>query len=202
MYEKKVRLYTRQNEKTLCSLKKKGRIINERKYVELHFGPDADLFLESYEWFTAEAAKRLPKPEDVTAPIWCSISTKGCLKPIESTLVYVLEVPENRIIYFDAMKWDHVLNRIYLPEDEKDALQYQKHLEMIGVSDGFHFFVGKYKGMFPDEEQRIRKSWNRVFEIDIWSPFQVTGNIWEIKNEWVKKIVYPGEPIPEDDETV
>ena len=31
------------------------------------------------------------------------------------------EVPENKVIYFDDVKWDYVLNRIYLPDDEADA---------------------------------------------------------------------------------
>lgn len=57
MSEKYVRLYTRQNDKTLYALEHKGRIINEKRYVELHFGPDAELFLESYDWFTKEASK-------------------------------------------------------------------------------------------------------------------------------------------------
>ena len=202
MGEKLIRLYTRQNDKTLNSLEKKGRIINERMYVQLHFGPDADLFLDSYDWFTKEAQKRLKKPEDVSAPIWCSISTKCCLRPIENTVVYVLKVPEDKVIYFDNLKWDYVLNRIYIPKDAEDAKKYSKHLKELGVADGFSFFAGKYKGMFPEEEERIRKSWIRAFEIDEWSPFNVTGNIWEIRAEWVKKIIYPGERIPEDEEVI
>lgn len=202
MAEKMIRLYTRQNDKTLYDLEKKGRIINERIYVKLHFGLDADLFIESYDWFTKEASKRLPKPDDVTASIWCSISVEGCLKPVENTVVYVLEVPESQVMYFDNLKWDHVLNRIYLPKDEKDALAYEKHLKDIGVKDGFSFFVGKYKGKFPEEERKIRESWVRAFDIDNWSPFEVSGNLWEIKKEWVKKIVYPGETLPRDEEVL
>ena len=96
-----VRLYTRQNDKTLYQLERDGRIINQRVYVELHFGDIAPLFMESYDWFTEEAARRVEKPADVHAPIWCSISRENCLKPIEGTVVYVLEVPAEKIIYFD-----------------------------------------------------------------------------------------------------
>ena len=53
-----VTLYTRQNDKTLAQLERDGRVINQRLYVRLHFGDVADLFLESYEWFAQEAAKR------------------------------------------------------------------------------------------------------------------------------------------------
>ena len=83
MAVKTVTLYTRQNDKTLRQLERDGRIINHRAYVEMHFGDIAPLFMESYDWFTKEAAKRVPKPEDVHAPIWCSISPDNCLKPIE-----------------------------------------------------------------------------------------------------------------------
>ena len=195
MGEKTVRLYTRQNDKTLYQLERDGRIINRRIYVEMHFGDIAPLFMESYDWFTKEAANRGPKPDDVHAPIWCSISVENCLKPIPGTVVYVLDVPEEQVMYFDDVKWDYVLNRIYLPKDEKDAAEYRQHLKDIGVANGFEFIEGRYKGKYPEEERRIRESWLRCFEIDNWTLFNVCGNLWEIKKEWVHKIVHPGEQI-------
>lgn len=195
MSGKTVKLYTRQNDKTLYQLERAGRIINQRVYVELHFGDIAPLFMESYDWFTKEAAKRVEKPADVQAPIWCSISRENCLKPIEGTVVYILEVPEEKIIYFDEGKWDYVLNRIYLPKDEADRQEYKQHLKDIGVVNGFEFFQGRYAGKYPQETQRIRESWKRVFEIDNWTIFNVCGNIWEIRQEWVKQIVHPGQAV-------
>ena len=190
-----VKLYTRQNEKTLSQLERDGRIINQRAYVKLHFGDMADHYLESYDWFTQEAAKRVPKPEGVQASIWCSISANNCLKPIPGTVVYVLEVPEEQVIYFDEGKWDYVLNRIYIPADEEDRLAYKKHLKALGIQNGFEFFQGRYKGMYPREEERIRESWKRVFQIDNWTIFNVCGNIWEIRKEWIRQIVHPGESL-------
>lgn len=195
MDQKTVKLYTRQNDKTLFQLERENRIINNRVYVELHFGDIAPLFMESYDWFTKEAAKRVAKPQDVKAPIWCSISKENCLKPIEGTVVYVLEVPEEQVIYCDECKWDYVLNRIYLPKDEADGAAYKEHLKKIGVANGFEFLQGRYQGMFPEEEKKIRESWNRVFDIDNWTIFNVCGNIWEIKKEWVRRIVRPGETL-------
>lgn len=51
------------------------------------------------------------------------------LRPIEGTVVYVLEVKENEIVYFDSFKWDLVLNHLYIPKDEEDLKQYQEELE-------------------------------------------------------------------------
>ena len=195
MEQDTVRLYTRQNDKTLTQLERDGRIINQRAYVRMHFGDMAQHYLDSYDWFTAEAAKRVPKPDDVTASIWCSISAQNCLKPINGTVVYVLDVPKDQVIYFDEAKWDYVLNRIYIPADEYDRAAYKKHLNALGVQNGFEFFQGRYKGMYPREEERIRESWKRVFDIDNWTIFNICGNIWEIRREWVRQIVHPGEPL-------
>ena len=195
MGQEMIILYTRQNDKTLYQLERDGRIINQRVYVEMHFGDIAPLFMESYDWFTKEAAKRVPKPDDVQAPIWCSISEENCLRPIPGTVVYILEVPKEQVMYFDDVKWDYVLNRIYLPKDEEDAAAYKQHLKDLGVANGFEFIEGRYKGMYPEEEQRIRESCKRCFEIDNWTIFNVCGNLWEIRKEWVKKIVRPGETI-------
>jgi hypothetical protein len=48
--------------------------------------------------------------------------------------------------------------------------------------------------MFPEEERRIRESWERIFDIDDWSPFHVCGNIWEILDDQVKQILRPEDP--------
>ena len=186
-------LYTRQNDKTLQPLEREGRVINHRKFVELHFGDVAPVFLDSYDWFTKEAAKRIPKPDDVQAPIWCAISPRACAPPIENTVVYVLEVPREQVIYFDDKKWDYVLNRIYLPKDEADAKAYRQHLAALGVSTGYEFFEGRYRGQYPQEVARIKESWLRVFEIDHWGIGNVCGNLWEIRREWVREIIRPGE---------
>ncbi len=190
-----VKLYTRQNEKTLDQLMRDGRFINQRTYVKLHFGDMADHYLESYDWFTREAAKRVPKPDDVQASIWCSISPENCLKPIPGTVVYVLEVPKDQVIYFDEGKWDYVLNRIYIPADEEDRLAYKRHLKALGLQNGFEFFQGRYKNMYPQEMERIRDSWKRVFQIDNWTIFNVCGNLWEVREEWVRQVIRPGDSL-------
>ncbi len=191
------RLYTRQNDKTLLELRRSGRIINREVYVRLHFGDMAEHYLESYAWFTREAEKRVSRPEDVNASIWCSISAENCLPPIEGTVVYVLDVPRDRIIFFDEGKWDYVLNRMYLPADAEDAARWSAHMKELGVTSSYDLYRGRYGGMFPGEAERIRESWKRVFDIDNWTIFNVCGNIWEIREEWIVRIVRPGESVRE-----
>ena len=56
---------------------------------------------------------------------------------------------------------------------------------------------GKYGGYFPDLDQEIIASWDRIFDIDEWDEFKVQANIWEIKEDWIKHIIYPGQDLHE-----
>lgn len=97
-----VNLYTRQHENSLYELKNKGIIQNKSLYVSLHMRDISDFFLEKYDYFVKMAAKRVPKPDDISYPIWCSVSKGNCLKPIEKEVVYAITVPKDEVIYFDG----------------------------------------------------------------------------------------------------
>lgn len=188
-----VTLYTRQHENSLYELKNKGRITNKELYVRLHMGDISDFFLERYNIFVKMAEQIIPRSNEIQYPIWCSISKKSCLRPIEKELVYVLEVPRDQVIYFDGGKWDYVLNDLYIPKDDADKADFEKEIAALGVRDQFNFITGRYKGMYPHIEKKIKDSWVRIFEIDEWNEYLVQANLWEIKEEWVVRIVGPGE---------
>lgn len=187
-----IRLYTRQNEKTLHMLEHGGRIIAQRVYVQLHFGDMAGHYLCCYDWFAGQAARRLPKPQGAELPIWCAVRPENCLPPEDGTVIYILDVPEERVIFCDDAKWDYVLNFHYLPSGPEDEAAYARHLEDIGVSNGFEFFIGRYAGKYPEEERLIRDSWQRVFDVPDRSVRTACGNIWEIRKEDIVRIVRPG----------
>lgn len=190
-----VNLYTRQHENSLYELERKGYMSNKELYVRLHMGDVAEWFLAKYNHFVKLAEKRIPRPSKIEYPIWCSISQKNCLKPIEKSLVYCLQVPENEVIYFSGGKWDLVLNNLYIPLDKKDAERFEEQIHALGLEDGFQIIEGKYKGLYPNIESEIIHSWERIFNIDEWNIFDVQANLWQIKQEWVRHIIHPGEDL-------
>lgn len=188
-----VNLYTRQHENILYELKNKGIIQNKRLYVSLHMRDISDFFLEKYDYFVKMASKRVPKPNDISYPIWCSVSKGNCLKPIEKEVVYAITVPKDEVIYFDGAKWDLVLNNQYVPLDEDDAKRFDKELVKRRIDNSFNIFDRKYDEMFDNLREEIVNSWERIFEITDRSEFVVQANLWQIKEEWIKHIVYPGD---------
>lgn len=187
---KKVTLWTRQDINSLEDLKNNGVIRIKRMHLEEKFDEIANYIIFLYKWFVNAAEKVVPKPEDVEFPVWCSISEENMLRPIEGQVVYVLEVDESEIIYFDGLKWDYALNHHYIPKDEIDGEDYAKDLENKGFKDSFSFINEKTSHFYLAEKKRVMDSWMRVFEIDQWDIFRVQANIWEIRPEMIKDILY------------
>lgn len=197
---KTVEIFTRQHEHSIYELLNKGRITNKEYYVRLHMGPDADYFTERYGTFVKMAEKYVERPLGIEYPIWGSTTKENCLKPTERELVYCLEVPQDQVIYFDGLKWDYVLNYLYVPLNEEDQKRFQQKLDQVGIDTEFFILLGKYKNMFPEIEQEIRDSWERIFIIDDWKSPWIQANLWGIEENWVKRIVHPGEDIFEENE--
>lgn len=188
-----VNLYTRQHENSIYELENKGIITNKKLYVQLHMADIAPFFLERYDYFVKMAEGFVPRNNISEYPIWCSVSKKNCLKPIDKEVVYAIRVPKDEVIYFDGGRWDLVLNNQYIPKDAADAEDFDRLLKSYGLSHTFDIFDRKYTGAFDDVKVRIRNSWKRIFEITDRSEFVVQANLWCIKKEWVKHIIRPGE---------
>ncbi len=143
-----------------------------------------------YKWFVEAAEKKVPRPDEVEFPVWCSISEENMLRPTVDEIVYVLEVDKADVIYFDGSKWDYVLNHHYIAKDENDALEYARELEIKGFDNSFSFINEKTSRFYPQERKKVMDSWHRIFEIEKWDIFKVQANIWEIKAEMIKDILY------------
>jgi len=187
---KKVTLWTRQDKRSLEDLKNNGVIRIKRKHLEEKFDLIADYIISLYSWFVEAADKRVPRPKGVEFPIWCSISEEYMLRPTETELVYVLEVDESEIIYFDGSKWDYVLNHHYVPKDKIDGEEYEKDIESKGFRNSYSFLDENTAHFYPEERKKIMDSWIRVFETDQWDAFRIQANIWEIRPGMIKGIIY------------
>lgn len=184
-----VRLWTRQDKRSLESIEKDGVYRVREDYIGEQFKDIAYHYIESYKWFVRTASKRVPNPEGVEFPIWCAISKESMYVPTDDTIVYELEVDESEIIYFDGRKWDFVLNHHYIPSNKDDEEKYIKEMEKLGLIDSYSFFEGKYANFYPLEKRKIINSWIRIFDIEDWNVFGVQANIWEIRKDMIREII-------------
>ena len=185
-----VRLWTRQHIKSLDDLKENGVIRIEWEHLNFKFEEISDYIINLYLWFVEQAEKKVPRPEGVEFPIWCSVSEENMMRPIDDEVVFVIEVNEKDVIYFDGAKWDYVLNHHYVPKDENDEKEYAEDIEKKGFANTFSFLDDKTSHLYPEEKRKVLESWHRIFDIDKWDIFRVQANIWEIRPEMIKEIIY------------
>lgn len=189
-------LYTCQNIKSLDSINATGRFINRRKYVENHFTDISNIFIRCYDWFTVQADKIVSKPSDVEYPIWCSTSVEATLRPTEDEIIYILDIPDSKVILFDGGKWDYILNLIYIPKNQEDLDRYKEKLKLKGINNQFDIFHSNLSNFYKNEQQEVMDSWHRIFDISNSTNFSLQGNIWEIKKENILEIIKHGNSIP------
>ena len=80
-----------------------------------------------------------------------------------------------------------------MPLDENDATRFENSLKKCSADKVYNLFEKKYNGIFDDVREKIVASWERIFDITDKSEFVVQANLWQIKEEWIKHIVYPGD---------
>ena len=181
-------LWTRQDIRSLKEIEESGRYRVKKSYIEEQFGDIAEHYLNAYDWLTRAATKIVPKPEGVDYMVWCSISDQNMLRSIEGTVVYKLEVPKDEIVYLDGMKWDYVLNHLYIPKDDEDERKYRDEMKKKGFNDVFSPIKEEYAHFYPLEKKKIVDSWDRIFQIDDWNIFTTQANIWEIRSDMIVDI--------------
>ena len=185
-------IWTRQDIRSLDDIKNNGVFYSKAEYVKDQYRDIAPFYMSLYRWFVQAARSRMAVPEGIEFPIWCSVSRDGMLKPIEGTVCYELEVDADKVIFFDGKKWDSVLNHWYIPASEEDLTQYAKRISVVGLDVNTASFIqGKYANLYPLEKQRVMESWYRIFDIEKWDPYFTQANIWEIRPEMIKNIIYP-----------
>lgn len=187
---KKVRLWTRQDKRSLEALNREGVIRIQPEHLQEKFEEISPYILSLYDWFVEAASTKVAKPSGVSYPVWCSVSEENMLRPTENEVVYELEVDPAEVIYFDGSKWDYVLNHLYIPENEQDASRYNAQLEAKGFKHGFSLIDSKTAHLYPIEKAEVIASWHRIFTIDQWDIFKVQANLWEVRRDMVKSVLY------------
>lgn len=106
--------------------------------------------------------------------------------PSEGTVIMELTLDPSRITSVNIEKWGAILNYSYIPADEKDAKRHHELLEQYGISDAKAYMSQFY----PQIKREIVLSWDRLFDDSIiLGNDSKYGNIWEIRKEWVTKVI-------------
>lgn len=173
------RLWTAQTKPVLDCILKEGRAVAKTAYVDQKYQEAAWVFQEAYGFFRKALAERLPAPEGAETPYWLQCSERFVFQGAGSWLLE-LAVPQERVLLFEREKWEKVLNLSYIGKDAAEEAAFSEELLRAGLSTSFEAFATPF---YPMQKQKIKKSWERLFERTAEEPDKLAAAVWEIRKE-------------------
>jgi Domain of unknown function (DUF3841) len=161
-------------------------------------------FADAYQWMIEQLTHRVGKPPaGCQWPIWAWYQYSSRAKPkpdlrrsahLPTGTIGVrmeLEIEDSQVLLSDFELWHHALNYQYLSESEEDDEVFEQELAQQGLSP--------YNRQFPplpsDYDAKIRKSWQRIFDLDWASEYHrprfqktIQAVFWELRIEQVRKV--------------
>lgn len=186
---KRIKLWTRQNKGILTDLENYGVYRVKEEYIREKLDTITPFYLKAYKWYTEKASKIVSKPKDVKYPIWLSTTENMMLQPTEDTVVLELELDEKYAVITDQEKWGYVINYWYVPLDRADERKHNEELEKYGIPDESALIMSGKGNFYPLLRNKIKKSWDRLFDNKITLCNLTQATLWEIKKEWVVNII-------------
>lgn len=180
-----MKVWTRQDKGIIDILEKEGRYIAKREFIEMKMEDCARFYFEVYSWYSSRANAIVPKPEDVSFPIWVSLSEDFMLQSTDDSVILELEVDSSSVIIMDTGKWDRVVNFWYVPLDESDEDEFESKLKKHDIANSSAAYMSGY---YPHLKKEILRSWDRLFDNSYSLSDMMQGTLWEIRKDWVVKV--------------
>lgn len=182
----RIKVWTKQHKNVLKELEATGRYFAKKQYIAMELQEHAGLVLEAYDWLVKHGPDAKNRPLDVSYPVWVSLKYDAAMLASENTVMLELAVDPEIITPINIAKWGAILNYSYIPGSPQDNMRHKKLLEEYDVSDAKAYMSQFY----PQIKKEISGSWSRLFDDSITMGNDLKyGTIWEIRKEWITRII-------------
>lgn len=183
--DKKVKVWTKQHKNILLDIQKNKTYIVKREYIINKMEEHSDIYLNAYSWLYNKCVNKADIPKDAKYPIWVSLTEDSKIENSEGNVILEILIDSDKLTIFDLEKWGSIVNYMYIPKDKKDEAEHEKLLSSYNIDDCTAYMSPFY----PNIKSKIIKSWDRLFDDNIKLSKNFVGIIWEVKEEWISKII-------------
>lgn len=180
--DNKIKVWSRQHQNVLQKLEEKGVYRVKERYIRKRLGSCADIYLDVYRWLRNQAGKRMDIAPENKFPIWLSVEESLKLPEAEGHVFFELEIPESEIMIFDELKWDYIVNYLYLPKNKEDKKRFKKKVEKYNIQVESDIYLQDF---YPALKKEMTASWQRLFDQEIKLSDHQLGICWQLKKDWV-----------------
>jgi len=185
--DSKVKVWSRQHKNVLEKLKEDGIYKVKERYIRKKLDDCADIYLDVYRWLRNEAGKRMEISEELKYPIWLSTEEELKLPAADGMVFFDLEIPKDKLMIFDMLKWDYIINYLYLPKNKQDRKIFKKKLDKYNINVESNIYLQNF---YPRLKREMTSSWKRLFDPQIKLSDNQVAVSWELKEEWVVDYEY------------
>jgi hypothetical protein len=182
----KLRVWTAQADLVIDNIEKDGIYHVKRTYILEKYGQISKLFLEPYDWFISRAASKISPPPGAEYPIWVYCDPIMVSNYAPGDHIIDIEVPRDKVILFDQAKWLKILNLSYIPANPADGERFKRTIIEYGLQHESKAFTTNF---YPEFKREIIRSWDRLFDDSIKLSQDEMGALWEIRKDWITRIV-------------
>lgn len=176
-------MYTVQTREVLEVLERDGVNYVKRAYIDKKYEESAWIFRTAYDFFSSEAVKYLPKPDEAESPVWMFADPTWAV-PGPDAYRLRLRIPRDEVLLFDLRSWSSILNLSLVGSEEERAL-FEKEMARQGIKRT-QDIMGT--GFYPILKRKIEESWKRIFTDPLPEEAYIQGATWLLKKEWVEEV--------------
>lgn len=118
-------------------------------------------------------------PEGAESPVWLFFDP-GWVYLSQDSYLLELSVPRERVVLFDRERWQRVLNLSYVGKEQEDEARFEQKMNQMGVSTYWEVFQSAF---YPYLKSEIKKSWERIFDIDNTEQTNLGAAVWQLRQE-------------------
>lgn len=176
-------MHTVQTREVLEALERDGVNYVKKAYIDKKYGESAWIFRTAYDFFSSEAVKYLPKPDEAESPVWMFMDPKQAVPGTDAYRLRLL-IPRNEVLLFDLRSWSSILN-LSLAGSEEEKKAFEKEIARQGITKTQDIIK---TGFYPLLKRRITESWKRLFTAPLPEEAYIQGAAWLLKKEWVEEV--------------
>ena len=112
------------------------------KYIVCDDAKASKKIQRAYDWISSKLSVYYSSDKESTYPIWCWVKCHNSICPprvkgtpvpgFDFKITFNKDIPD--ILVIDYARWSFVLNNQYIPKTKQDYVDFQKNLEMWGVT--------------------------------------------------------------------
>ena len=118
-------------------------------------------------------------PEGAESPVWLFFDP-GWVYLSQDSYLLELSIPRERVVLFDRERWQRVLNLSYVGKEQEDEARFEQKMNQMGVSTYWEVFQSAF---YPYLKSEIKKSWERIFDIDNTEQTNLGAAVWQLRQE-------------------